>query len=755
MLGEIQPIKNELKGYISSCQVITDLSMAVKELLENSLDARSTRIEIRLKNYGLNSIEVVDNGNGISIDDLECLAQQNATSKIREFENLDSLLLYGFRGEALYSLCRLSQVQIITATEKTEPQGIQIIYDQKAKILSKEIVPSCKGTTVKVEHLFSTLPVRRKEFEKNHKQDFQKALAIVQAYAIIKVGVKFLVTHQLPNKPKVTHISTSGNENLRENVANLFGANVLSTLVNMEFEMTILDLYKINVSGLISRPFFKEECLISKKQYVYINSRPCLLPQITRTITEIYKVYTVSQRPFIIANFIMPSDSYDVNVSVDKRTIFLHNEKEIISELKLHLNKLLQNISVDQNFFFSNQIPINNVSNISKNIVLEKKKVTTGIHEHFKIENSKNTQDILKEKSDLKTESPTSIPSLNKLISETEHQETINTLFEEKSISEDPHNKELTTNKTISPFKNVENNKFSTLTNLKRKNMPIFSEKTSDSRDAQFSNLNIRSDSQLKKSSTDNSDKHGQKKFIDDYSYRNMNKTENTMISESKNNKSITHEVTNLNILENKNQNLETSTKPKTQKVSDNINLKRLSEYECRQLTTSISISKDQIKEKFLRTFINKTHNSKIEPSDTYTMSQEQSENQLNSTLAKEDFFNMRVIGQFNLGFIITSLPSNEKDYISNIFIIDQHASDERYNFEKLQLNTTMDSQLLIKPYELVLTIIEESIIIEHVEILEKNGFKIEIDYNKDPGKRCKLLSLPQAKHITFGIEGK
>lgn len=82
------------------------------------------------------------------------------------------------------------------------------------------------------------------------------------------------------SRPKVTHISTIGNENLRENVANLFGAKVLSTLVNIDFEMTILDLYKINISGLISKPFLKEERSNLKKQYIYVNYRPCLLPQV-------------------------------------------------------------------------------------------------------------------------------------------------------------------------------------------------------------------------------------------------------------------------------------------------------------------------------------------------------------------------------------------------------------------------------------------------------------------------------------------
>jgi DNA mismatch repair protein PMS2 len=120
----------------------------------------------------------------------------------------------------------------------------------------------------------------------------------------------------------------------------------------------------------------------------------------------------------------------------------------------------------------------------------------------------------------------------------------------------------------------------------------------------------------------------------------------------------------------------------------------------------------------------------------------------------------MRIIGQFNLGFILTtrSQTSNEGTDVAGdkdeLFIVDQHASDEKYNFERLQSETVVQNQRLVKPKILDLTAIEEEIIIDNIPALEKNGFAVEIDNSGDEpiGRRCKLTSLPLSKEVVFDI---
>jgi DNA mismatch repair protein PMS2 len=135
-------------------------------------------------------------------------------------------------------------------------------------------------------------------------------------------------------------------------------------------------------------------------------------------------------------------------------------------------------------------------------------------------------------------------------------------------------------------------------------------------------------------------------------------------------------------------------------------------------------------------------------------------ESKLSLIISKSDFAKMRVAGQFNLGFIIAVRPA-EKDSQTlgasahdELFIIDQHASDEKYNFERLQGSTVVQSQRLVHPKLLELTALEEEIVMQNIEALEANGFKIAIDVDGGApvGSRCQLTALPLSRETTFSI---
>ena len=121
-------------------------------------------------------------------------------------------------------------------------------------------------------------------------------------------------------------------------------------------------------------------------------------------------------------------------------------------------------------------------------------------------------------------------------------------------------------------------------------------------------------------------------------------------------------------------------------------------------------------------------------------------ENELRRNISKDMFQRMEVLGQFNLGFIIAKLDND-------LFIVDQHASDEKFNFEDQQRNTTIKSQRLIAPQKLELTAANEAILMDNVEIFRKNGFEFEIDQNAEAMKKIKLVSLPTSRNWTFGVE--
>lgn len=141
-------------------------------------------------------------------------------------------------------------------------------------------------------------------------------------------------------------------------------------------------------------------------------------------------------------------------------------------------------------------------------------------------------------------------------------------------------------------------------------------------------------------------------------------------------------------------------------------------------------------------------------PSPTTHTEDVSAEERLSLTVSKADFADMHVIGQFNLGFILAARAASPFSPNSDLFIIDQHASDEKYNFERLQANTIVQNQRLVYPYKLDLTAIEEEIVLENNETLLKSGFQVEIDVSGDEevGRRCKLISLPMSREVTFDV---
>ncbi|XP_054511827.2 probable E3 ubiquitin-protein ligase DTX2 isoform X2 [Pan troglodytes] len=164
----IKPIDRKSVHQICSGPVVLSLSTAVKELVENSLDAGATNIDLKLKDYGVDLIEVSDSGCGVEEENLEGLTLKHHTCKIQEFADLTEVETFGFQGEALSSLCALSDVTISTCHASAKV-GTRLVFDHDRKIIQKTPFPH-RGTTVSVKQLFSTLPVRHKEFQRNIKK---------------------------------------------------------------------------------------------------------------------------------------------------------------------------------------------------------------------------------------------------------------------------------------------------------------------------------------------------------------------------------------------------------------------------------------------------------------------------------------------------------------------------------------------------------------------------------------------------------
>uniref|UniRef100_A0A8C8XI41 PMS1 homolog 2, mismatch repair system component n=2 Tax=Panthera TaxID=9688 RepID=A0A8C8XI41_PANLE len=226
----IKPIDRRSVHQICSGQVVLSLSTAVKELVENSVDAGATNIDLRLKDYGVDLIEVSDNGCGVEEENFEGLTLKHHTSKIQDFGDLTQVETFGFRGEALSSLCALSDVTISTCHASAKV-GTRLAFDHNGKIVQKTPHPRPRGTTVSVQQLFYTLPVRHKEFQRNIKKEYARMVQVLQAYCIIAAGIRVSCSNQVGQGKRQPVVCTSGSSSIKENIGSVFGQKQLQSLI--------------------------------------------------------------------------------------------------------------------------------------------------------------------------------------------------------------------------------------------------------------------------------------------------------------------------------------------------------------------------------------------------------------------------------------------------------------------------------------------------------------------------------------------
>lgn len=345
----IKAIDRHSVHQICSGQVVLTLATAVKELVENSIDAGSTNVEVKLKEHGAELVEVSDNGSGVQETNFEGLTLKHHTSKLRDFSDLIHVETFGFRGEALSSLCALSELSVVTC-HKTAQVGTRLVFDNNGHISQQSPHPRQQGTTVSLQQLFHTLPVRHKEFLRNIKKEYTKMMHVLQSYCIISTGVRITCTNQVGAGKRNTVICTSGSSSMRENIGAVFGSKQLQSLIPFQQHCPTdsvkedyglggaeLPMNLFTISGFISKGDHGIGRSSTDRQFFYINKRPCDPSKVSKLVNEVYHTYNRHQYPFVALNISVASECVDVNVTPDKRQIFLQDEKLLLATLKSSL----------------------------------------------------------------------------------------------------------------------------------------------------------------------------------------------------------------------------------------------------------------------------------------------------------------------------------------------------------------------------------------------------------------------------------
>uniref|UniRef100_A0A2K5LSM6 Mismatch repair endonuclease PMS2 n=1 Tax=Cercocebus atys TaxID=9531 RepID=A0A2K5LSM6_CERAT len=746
----IKPIDRKSVHQICSGQVVLSLSTAVKELVENSLDAGATNIDLKLKDYGVDLIEVSDNGCGVEEENFEGLTLKHHTSKIQEFADLTQVETFGFRGEALSSLCALSDVTISTCHALAKV-GTRLVFDHNGKIIQKAPYPRPRGTTVSVQQLFSTLPVRHKEFQRNIKKEYAKMVQVLQAYCIISAGIRVSCTNQLGQGKRQPVVCTGGSPSIKENIGSVFGQKqsfmsfIKLDSVCEEYGLSCSDaLHNLfYISGFISQCAHGVGRSSTDRQFFFINRRPCDPAKVSRLVNEVYHMYNRHQYPFVVLNISVDSECVDINVTPDKRQILLQEEKLLLAVLKTSLIGMFDS---DVNKLNVSQQPLLDIEgNLVKMHAADLEKPLVEKQDHSpSLRTREEKRDVsisrlreafsLRHTTENKPHSPKTPEARRSPPGQKRGMPSSSTSDAVSDRGFLRPQKEATSSgqgpRDPTDGAEVEKDSGHGSTSVDSEGFSIPDTGSHCSSECAASSPEDRG-------SQEHADSHEKAPETDD-SFSDMDCHPNQEDTACK--FRVSPQPTNLASPNTK--------RFKKEEILSNSDIRQklvnTQNVSASQVDVAVKINKKVVALDFSMSSLAKR--IKQLHRETQQSEGEQNYRKFRAKIcpgenqAAEDELTKR----FNLGFIITKL--NE-----DLFIVDQHATDEKYNFEMLQQHTVLQGQRLIVPQTLNLTAVNEAVLIENLEIFRKNGFDFVIDENAPVTERAKLISLPTSKNWTFG----
>ncbi|KAK3852034.1 hypothetical protein Pcinc_041360 [Petrolisthes cinctipes] len=903
---------------ICSGQVVLTLATAVKELVENSLDAGATSVEVKLKDHGATLIEVLDNGSGVEEKDFEALTLKHHTSKLRDFEGLEGVSTFGFRGEALSSLCALSQVSI-TTRHVSAPIATKLTLSHNGIITDRAHSARQVGTTVSLQGLFSTLPVRYKEFQRNIKREFNKMVNVLYSYCLISTGVRITCTNQTENGKKSTIAATSGHPTIKDNISAIFGAKQVSAMLEMkQLEASEDSLTEYGVANSTNNTQSSQDLVLEgwvsscahglgrpspDRQFYFVNSRPCDPTRVAKVVNEVYRQYNRHQSPCVVLNLLLGRSLVDVNLTPDKRQIMLASERIILAILKTSLMRLYETIPSTYNV--STPLPAKpsahhtpspspttpklsaltqrfgrnaggSTSLNSSPLALKRsgsEGFATGINKQprllsfFKrsesesskatdttsvssenptvngIESQKSQDEIEASQAGgregggvIEEETACSSKEGNEnvtgimnggnhsmseganevdMLSEDALRDLCETGDTEKLPSTDSLNDNLSETRldAIGAENEVNNPGCHRTESIQNGAMENGTETPKSSDSAKYHTDSLVNGSSNDGDKSDGGGGSGVKSLLSRFSMSSSPSKPTSLSCPSSYSSTSTpspickraHSATNdfLNSLASKRskinsekinvtpntlqQPLQCDSESGLEVVYENLGQSPLcdadmnsemdaedgdgeveecsdkspekkvimceeydpSDFTERRNTRLVNFDLEAMKEKLLRRngrkdeqmAMRRKFKAKISPTDNTA-----AEDELRREITKDKFAEMKVLGQFNLGFILARLGSD-------LFIIDQHATDEKYNFENLQHTCTLNAQRSVVPQKLELTAANESILLENMAVFRKNGFVFSVDEDQPAGRRVSIVSKPFSKGWEFGRE--
>ena len=310
----IRLLPDSVANQIAAGEVIQRPASVIKELVENAVDAGAKHIDVLVTDAGKTSIQVIDDGKGMSETDARLAFERHATSKIREAADLFALRTMGFRGEALASIAAVAQVELRTCLEG-EDLGTSLCI-AGSKVESQETVACPKGSNFQVKNLFFNVPARRK-FLKSNQTELSNILTEFERIALVNPEVSFTLHHngtEMLNLPAIQ---------LKQRIMGVFGKKINQELLSVNVDTTM-----IRISGFVGRPETSRKK--GARQYFFVNGRYMRHPYFHKAVMDAYEqlVPTGEQVSYFLYFEVEPAN-IDVNIHPTKTEIKFENEQAI------------------------------------------------------------------------------------------------------------------------------------------------------------------------------------------------------------------------------------------------------------------------------------------------------------------------------------------------------------------------------------------------------------------------------------------
>ena len=345
MSSLIKLLPDNVANQIAAGEVVQRPSSVVKELLENSVDCGSKTIKLVIKDAGKTLIQVIDDGPGMSIEDLNICFLRHATSKIRNSSDLFDLNTMGFRGEALSSIAAVSHMKISSNKILDQDLGNEIKL-KGGEVISKTEVLCKKGTSISVQNLFFNIPARR-NFLKSDNVELRHIIDEFHRVSLINNSINFIFIN---NENEIFNLKTSI---FKQRIIRIFGKSTQEKLVPINESTEIA-----KISGFIVKPEHSKKTKTS--QFFFVNNRFVKNPHLHHAVRSAYEgLILENHHPSYFLCFNVPNNSIDVNIHPNKTEIKFDNDQSIYAILKSSIKHSLGQFNISPTIDFENSVNLN------------------------------------------------------------------------------------------------------------------------------------------------------------------------------------------------------------------------------------------------------------------------------------------------------------------------------------------------------------------------------------------------------------